>query len=47
MFHWLPRVLRTPLVIALIALSTVVHTLPLFLVAFLKWSLHRAGHSLK
>lgn len=37
MFHWIPRAVRTPLVIALIALSTVAHTLPLFLVAFLKW----------
>jgi 1-acyl-sn-glycerol-3-phosphate acyltransferase len=37
MFEWIPRLIRTPLVMVLIALSTVVHTLPLFFVAFLKW----------
>lgn len=35
----IPGPIRTPLVIALIAVSTVVHTLPLLLVAFLKWLL--------
>ena len=39
MLAWIPGPIRTPFVIALIALSTVVHTLPLFVVAFLKWLL--------
>jgi len=33
----IPGFLRTPLVVLLIVLSTVVHTTPLFVVAFLKW----------
>lgn len=39
MLTWIPGPIRTPFVIALIAVSTVVHTLPLFVVAFLKWLL--------
>lgn len=37
MFASIPPFLRTPLVVFLIILSTVVHTTPLFLVALLKW----------
>ena len=33
----IPGFLRTPMVVLLIVLSTIVHTTPLFLVAFLKW----------
>ena len=36
MFAWIPGPIRTPLVMLLIALSTVAHTLPLFVVAFIK-----------
>jgi 1-acyl-sn-glycerol-3-phosphate acyltransferase len=39
MFASLPTVLRTPIVVLLIVASTIVHTLPLFLVAFLRWIL--------
>ena len=39
MTAWIPGSIRTPFVIALIAVSTVLHTLPLFVVAFLKWLL--------
>ena len=39
MFAWIPGLFRTPLVVLLIALSTVAHTLPLFVVAFIKWLL--------
>ena len=39
MLACIPGPIRTPLVIALIAVSTVVHTLPLFGVALLKWLL--------
>ena len=35
----LPAPIRVPLVVFLIALSTIVHTLPLFVVALLKWLL--------
>lgn len=33
----IPGFLRTPLVVLLIVLSTIVHTTPLFMVAFVKW----------
>ncbi|MBP8098104.1 MAG: acyltransferase, partial [Arenimonas sp.] len=33
----IPGFLRTPLVVVLIVLSTIVHTTPLFVVALLKW----------
>ncbi|HMB56531.1 MAG TPA: acyltransferase [Arenimonas sp.] len=39
MFAFLPLFLRLPLVALLIALSTLAHTLPLFVVAFFKWLL--------
>ena len=39
MFAWIPGLIRTPVVMLLIALSTVAHTLPLFVVALVKWLL--------
>ena len=39
----LPAFIRVPVVCLVIALSTVAHTLPLFLVAFLKWVLPLRG----
>ena len=43
MFAKLPAAVRTPLVMLLIAASTVVHTLPLFVVALLRWLLPGAA----
>ena len=43
MFARLPFVLRVPLVVGVILASTVLHTLPLFVVAFLRWMLPGAA----
>ena len=43
MFAKLPAAVRVPLVMLLIAASTVVHTLPLFVVALLRWLLPGAA----
>ena len=43
MFAKLPSAVRVPLVMLLIAASTVVHTLPLFVVALLRWLLPGAA----